>query len=90
MKDAKVVASVNKSAKVGTIEKAGYAVHNVASSDKSGLMGFGAVPMNDDDEEPRGGNRGGRGGRGGANAGRGGRPKQAKNFINNDDDFPSL
>lgn len=90
MKDAKVVASVNKSAKVGTIEKVGYAVHNVASSDKSGLMGFGAVTM-DDDEEPRGGNRGGRGGnRGGANAGRGGRPKQAKNFIDNDDDFPSL
>ena len=48
-------------------------------------MGFGAVNM-DDDEAPRGGNRGGRGG---ANAGARRQQNQKMNF-GNDEEFPSL
>lgn len=52
-------------------------------------MGFGAV-KDDEDDVPRGGNRGGRGGmgRGGGNAGAR-KGKQAYK-VNDDDEFPAL
>ena len=84
MKDVKVQVKDTAKVHTNTLDVKAYANYAKTTSKENNLFGFGAV-NNDDDEVPRGGNRGGRGG---ANAGR----RQQKQVMNmgNDEDFPSL